>query len=227
MKVALYARVSTVDKNQNPEVQLAELREYCRRQDWEISEEYIDLASASDFVHRKAWARSMEDAAKRKYKALVVWKMDRAFRDIEMAWRTVKILRGYGIDMVFMTQPELNVAGPAGDLIFTIYAGFAQFERDIIRERSMAGMLHAKKCGTKSGNPIGKPRIDIDITKVCKAYQLGGRKFSAAAEIISKWVGKKVTPGFVQIRLQRECQAQGLTIPQLVDIEMEKEEVTA
>ncbi|WP_193744915.1 recombinase family protein, partial [Dehalococcoides mccartyi] len=43
MKVALYARVSTVDKNQNPEVQLAELREYCRRQDWEISEEYIDL----------------------------------------------------------------------------------------------------------------------------------------------------------------------------------------
>lgn len=164
MKVALYARVSTVDKNQNPEVQLAELREYCRRQDWEISEEYIDLASASDFVHRKAWARAMEDAAKRKYRALVVWKMDRAFRDIEMAWRTVKILRGYGIDMVFMTQPELNVAGPAGDLIFTIYAGFAQFERDIIRERSMAGMLHAKKCGTKSGNPIGKPRIDIGIT---------------------------------------------------------------
>jgi DNA invertase Pin-like site-specific DNA recombinase len=61
MNVALYARVSTQDKEQNPEVQLVALREYCELAEWEIHGEYVDKASAGDLVGRTAWTRLMKD----------------------------------------------------------------------------------------------------------------------------------------------------------------------
>ena len=62
MKVALYARVSTDDKEQNPETQLFAMRNLCRDAGWEVHQEYVDRARAKDYLHRKAWQQLQKDA---------------------------------------------------------------------------------------------------------------------------------------------------------------------
>ena len=207
MKVALYARVSTRDKDQNPEVQLSQLREFCQREGHEIIGEFVDQASASDFVRRTAWAKLMKAAATRQFKGLIVWKLDRAFRDTVMALTVVRQLRGYGIDVMFATQPELSVAGASGDLMLTIYAGFAQFEKDQIRERVNAGLALARK----EGRVLGRKRLPLTFINVLEAHQeaceqlprvsKGNQGYSLAARIIKQRHGVNVTPGFVQNRI--------------------------
>ena len=83
MRVAIYARVSTSDKEQDPETQLMALRDYCEAKDWDISGEYIDKASARDLNHRTEWRRLLNDTAKRKFSAVLVFKLDRAFRSVK------------------------------------------------------------------------------------------------------------------------------------------------
>ncbi len=75
MKIAVYARVSTADRDQNPETQLMHLRDYCQAQSWEIYKEYVDQASALDIAHRTAWRDLLDDAAKHKFKAVLVFKL--------------------------------------------------------------------------------------------------------------------------------------------------------
>ena len=178
MKVALYARVSTRDKDQNPEVQLNQLREYCTRLGYEIVGEYTDQAKSADLVRRTAWQKLMKDAAVHKFRAIIVWKLDRPFRDTMMALQVVKMVRGHGIDFFFATQPELNVAGPAGDLMLTIFAAFAQFEKDQIVERVNAGLALARK----EGKTFGRPKKAIELAKVCAAYHASGNNLTHAAK---------------------------------------------
>ncbi len=82
-RVALYGRVSTSDKDQDPETQLMALRDYCRAQSWEIVGEYVDHASARDLAHRTGWWQMLDDGAKRRHRAVVVAGLDRAFRSVK------------------------------------------------------------------------------------------------------------------------------------------------
>ena len=79
MRVAVYARVSTSDRDQDPETQLLPLRDFCTAQEWVLFREYVDQVSASDFAHRHAWRQLLDDAAKRKFSVVLVFKLDRAF----------------------------------------------------------------------------------------------------------------------------------------------------
>jgi DNA invertase Pin-like site-specific DNA recombinase len=94
MKVALYARVSTSDKDQDPETQLVPLREFVSAQRWECYREYVDYAPATDLLHRLQWRQLLEDASKRRFDLLLVWRMDRAFRSVLDAATTLERLRG-------------------------------------------------------------------------------------------------------------------------------------
>ncbi len=76
MKVAIYARVSTSDKNQDPETQLMPLRDFCIAQGLEVYDEYVDYASANDLAHRTEWRRLLDDAAKRRFKMVVVFNVN-------------------------------------------------------------------------------------------------------------------------------------------------------
>jgi DNA invertase Pin-like site-specific DNA recombinase len=77
MKTAVYARVSTADKGQNPEMQLRELREYCGRRGWAITAEYVDIGVSGAKESRPESNRLLADAHKRQFDAVVVWKFDR------------------------------------------------------------------------------------------------------------------------------------------------------
>lgn len=211
MKAALYARVSTSDKHQNPEVQLDKLRAYCDEMGWGVIE-YVDYASAQDFIKRKSWSQMMKDAAGKKFDLVLVWKLDRAFRSIIHATNTLSMLRGYNVGFRSYQEPAIDTTNSMGELMFNIMAAFAQFERDIIADRVRAGMDRAKAKGTRSGNAIGRPRYEIPVNKVCNAlYE--GKSYHAAAKILSDEYKRTISPGFVQQRIRRE----GLTKEQVLD----------
>ena len=93
MKAAIYARVSTSDKEQDPETQLLPLRDFIQAQCWDTFRTYIDVAPANDLAHRHGWRELLEDASKRKFDLVLVWRMDRAFRSVLDAATT---LEGFG-----------------------------------------------------------------------------------------------------------------------------------
>jgi putative DNA-invertase from lambdoid prophage Rac len=155
MKACLYARVSTSDKDQNPLTQLLPMREFVKAQTWEMFNEYIDHAPATDLVHRTAWKELLEDAAKRRFDILLVWRMDRAFRSVLDAATTLERLRTWGIGLRSYSEPWLDTTSPFGEALYYITVAYAQLERGILRERVKAGMQRAKA----QGHQIGRPRV--------------------------------------------------------------------
>jgi len=203
MRAALYARVSTIDKDQNPEVQLDKLRVYSKEQGWEIYKEYVDKASAADLANRKEWTALMKAAASRRFDVLLVWRIDRAFRSVIHAANTMEILRGYNIGFHSFMEPVIDTTNAMGEFVFNILVAVSQLERQTISQRVQAGVDHAKAHGTRSGKPIGRPRKDIDLTNICKALKDSGGNFTRAAELLKERTGITVSPGFVQLRIYR------------------------
>ncbi len=97
MRCAVYARVSTTDREQNPETQLLPLREFAAVQGFEVAGEFIDQASATDLRRRTAWRELLDQAARRKVDLVLVWRMNRAFRSVLDAANTLERLRGWGV----------------------------------------------------------------------------------------------------------------------------------
>ena len=153
MRAAIYARVSTSDKDQDPETQLIQLREFVSAQGWEVHQEYVDMASATDLAHRYQWRQLLDDASKRRFDLLLVWRMDRAFRSVLDAATTLERLRAWGIGLRSYSEPWLDTTSPFGEALYYITVAYAQLERGILRERVKAGMDRAKKQGKKIGRP--------------------------------------------------------------------------
>ncbi len=152
LRVALYARVSTRDRDQDPELQLDALRAYVAARGW-LAIEYVDQAAAGDLAHRTAWARLLADAAQRKVDLVMVWKLDRAFRSTLHALATLRDLEHAGVGFASLTQPELDTTSATGRLVFTILAAVAEMERELIADRVKEGMRHAARQGKRIGRP--------------------------------------------------------------------------
>jgi DNA invertase Pin-like site-specific DNA recombinase len=155
MRVALYARVSTSDKDQNVDTQMLPLRDFCAVQDWEVYREYADLAPANDLLHRVQWRQLLDDASKRRFDLLLVWRMDRAFRSVLDAATTLERLRTWGVGLRSFSEPWLDTTSPFGEALYYITVAYAQLERGILRERVKAGMDRARR----QGKQIGRPRV--------------------------------------------------------------------
>jgi DNA invertase Pin-like site-specific DNA recombinase len=155
MKVGIYARVSTSDKDQNPETQLVQLREFVQAEGWECFGEYIDYAPTTDLAHRTQWRQLLDDASRRKFDLLLVWRMDRAFRSVLDAATTLERLRSWGMGLRSYSEPWLDTTSPFGEALYYITVAYAQLERGILRERVKAGMERARK----QGRQIGRPRV--------------------------------------------------------------------
>ncbi len=153
MKVAIYARVSTSDKEQDPETQLLSLRGFAEAQVWGIYRTYIDMAPATDLTHRTAWRELLEDASKRRFDLLLVWRMDRAFRSVLDAATTLERLRTWGVGLRSYSEPWLDTTSPFGEALYYITVAYAQLERGILRERVKAGMERARREGRRIGRP--------------------------------------------------------------------------
>ena len=155
MKVGIYGRISTSDKDQDLNTQLIPLREFVQAQNWVIFNEYTDQVSATDLVHRIGWKVLLSDASKRKFDLLLVWRMDRAFRSVLDAATTLERLRAWKVGLRSYSEPWLDTTSPFGEALYYITVAYAQLERGILRERVKAGMDRARKMGHK----IGRPRV--------------------------------------------------------------------
>lgn len=182
MRVAVYARVSTRDRDQNPETQLQPLRAYCRQQDW-AWEEYVDQASAADAGHRTAWQRLLEAAAKRRIDLVLVWKLDRAFRSVLDAATTLERLRAWNVGFRSFQEPWLDTTQPFGEALYYITAAYAQLERAMIAERVKAGMERARREGRRIGRPpvAADPRKARRLQEAVAAVREGRLSYRRAA----------------------------------------------
>jgi len=160
MRVALYARVSTVNGQQDPEMQLRELREYCTRRGWEISGEYVDhISGARD--KRPALDRLMVDAHRRRFDAVVVWKFDRFARSTSHLLRALESFRDLGVEFVSLTE-AVDTTTAAGKMVFVVLAAVAELERSLIVERVKAGLRNARAKGKR----LGRPRVSVSAAKI-------------------------------------------------------------
>ena len=146
----IYARVST-DK-QKVDLQINELRQFARRSGWEIQEEYIDQNFTGSNINRPAFSAMMEAARKRKFNILLVWKLDRLSRSLKDLINTLDELGICGVDFVSYDN-NLDTSTPTGKLVFQIVGAVAEFEKDIIRERVVAGLSAARIKGKRLGRP--------------------------------------------------------------------------
>jgi DNA invertase Pin-like site-specific DNA recombinase len=160
MRVAVYARVSTNNGQQDPEVQLRELREYCARRGWEICGEYVDhISGAKD--KRPALDRLMAEAHRRRFDAVIVWKFDRFARSVSHLLRALETFRNLGIEFVSLSE-QVDTSTPMGKMVFTVLGAVAELERSLIVERVKAGLRNARAKGKR----LGRPRVSVSATKI-------------------------------------------------------------
>src|SRR2546427_2532387 len=160
MRVALYARVSTINGQQDPEMQLRELRAYCTRRGWEVAGEYVDrISGAKD--KRPALDRLMADAHRREFDAVVVWRFDRFARSVSHLLRALETFRALGVEFVSLSE-QVDTSTPMGKMVFTVLGAVSELERSIIVERVKAGLRNARAKGKR----LGRPRKVVDATRI-------------------------------------------------------------
>ena len=152
MKAAIYARVSTKDKGQDTENQLAQLRRFAADQGREIVE-FIDHESGKH-ANRAAFQRMMEAASRREFQVVLVWALDRFTREgVAETFMHIKRLLEYGVQFESYTESHFRTTGPAGELMIAIAAWIAKQERIRISERTKAGLATARAKGKILGRP--------------------------------------------------------------------------
>ena len=174
-KTALYARVSTVNGQQDPEMQLRELREYAVRRGLEVTGEYVDHGVSGAKDSRPALNRLMADAKQRRFDILLVWKLDRFARSLKHLVNALAEFEALGIAFVSL-RDNLDLTTPSGRLMFQIIGAMAEFERALIQERVRAGLRNA----VAKGKRLGRPRHSYPQAKV-ERLRAAGHTWSEVA----------------------------------------------
>jgi len=190
--VAIYARVST-DK-QNVDMQLSQLRDFVKRLGWNLHKEFIDEGFTGKHTSRPAFAAMMKEASQKKFDILLVWKLDRLGRSLKDLINTLDELGLLGVDFVSYDDRHLNTTTPAGKLMFHMIAAVAEFEREIIRERVIAGLENARRKGKRLGRRPVPPYV-LEKAQKLRAQGLSfakiGRQLGVSGDVIRKRLPKK------------------------------------
>ena len=148
-RVGLYARVSTHDQKTLP-MQMRAMREYAAKRGWEIAVQIKEVGSGA--VERQLRGKVMAAARRREIDVVLVWRLDRWGRSLADLVVTLKELSELGVGFVSLTE-ALDLTTPAGRAMAGLLAVFAEFEREILRERVRAGLAHARQNGKRLGRP--------------------------------------------------------------------------
>ncbi len=167
VRAALYARCSTLDKGQDPELQLAPLREYCQRRGLIIAGEYVDNGISGTKDHRPQLDRLFEAARKRQIDLILVWKLDRFGRSLKQLVIALEEISSLGVGFISY-QDNLDLTTAQGRLMFHIIGAMAEFERELIRERVKAGIDNARRKGKRIGRKAIPP---VDMAKIVDAHK--------------------------------------------------------
>ena len=154
MRVVTYSRVSTSHHDQNPEIQVLELRRYCISREWVVVEEIRDFGSGGT-DKREGLQRLLKLIQEGKVDCIAVTKLDRLFRSLRQLVTTLDEFQSKGIAFVAI-KDAIDYTTPSGRLFTQILGSLAEFEKTLIRERTIAGLHYAKSV---MGKVLGRPKL--------------------------------------------------------------------
>lgn len=160
-RVAIYARVSTINHGQDVGLQTRELRQFAEARAWTVAGEYIDAGVSGAKDSRPALNRLMADAHKRRFDVVCVWRFDRFARSVSHLLRALETFKALGIDFVSYSE-QMDTSTPAGKMVFTVLGAVAELERSLTVERVRAGLRNARA----KGKTLGRPRVAVDVIRI-------------------------------------------------------------
>src|SRR3954463_1419784 len=164
-RAGLYARVSTNDQQTLP-MQSRAMREYTARRGWTIAVQVREVGSGA--AKREAREKILDAARRREIDLVLVWRLDRWGRSVTDLLATLQELEHLGVGFVSLTE-ALDLTTPAGRAMAGLLAIFAEFEREILRERTRAGLAHARGNGKRLGRPATAAVHAAEIRKLHRA----------------------------------------------------------
>lgn len=178
MRVALYGRVSTKDKGQDTENQLAQLRQYAASMGWQIVFEFVDRESGGK-SDREQFQQMFKAASQRKFDTLLFWSLDRLSREgVLPTLQYLNRLTGYGVAWRSYTEMYLDSTGIFRDAVIGILAAIAKQEKVRISERTKAGLERARA----KGKTLGRPRNNLTAIEVNSLLAAGNSRKEIAAK---------------------------------------------
>ena len=175
-RAGLYARVSTNDQ-QTLAMQNRALREYAARRGWTVAMQVREVNSGA--ARREAREKLLDAARRREIDVVLVWRLDRWGRSVTDLLATLQKLEHLGVGFVSLTE-ALDLATPAGRAMAAMLAVFAAFEREVLQERTRAGLAHARQNGKRLGRPATAAAHASDIRQL---YQNGISKAEIARRL--------------------------------------------
>jgi DNA invertase Pin-like site-specific DNA recombinase len=189
-RVLLYARTST-SRDQRPEMQLDELRVLAKQRGWQIVGEYVDRGVSGSKDRRPQLDQLTADVAKGKADIVAVYRFDRFARSVRHLITALEDFRVRGVEFLSLYD-NVDTTTATGRFVFTMIAGFAELEREIIRERVVSGVQAARRRGKR----LGRPPVVVDVTRALAMKAAGasnreiGRKLGVAAGTIAKAIAQ-------------------------------------
>src|ERR1700681_2078825 len=175
-RAGLYARVSTHDQQTLP-LQMRAMREYAAKRGWTIAVQIKEVGSGA--AERELREKLMAAARRREIDVVMVWRLDRWGRSLADLVVTLQELSELGVGFVSLTE-ALDLTTPSGRAMAGLLAVFAQFEREILRERVRAGLAHARQNGKRLGRP---QTAALQTSQVRKLYRAGVSKAEIARRL--------------------------------------------
>jgi DNA invertase Pin-like site-specific DNA recombinase len=193
IRAAIYARVSTLD--QQPENQLAELRQYVERRGW-TAVEFVDRGVSGAKDRRPALDQLLTSARRRRFDVVVCWRLDRLGRNLRHLILLLEELQALGVSFVSLAE-GIDATTAAGRLQMHILGAIAEFERARIQERVRAGLARARAQGVR----LGRPRRWIDPERLASVAGLpereAARRLGVPRSTFQRWLAQnppKPTP---------------------------------
>ncbi len=187
-RAGLYARVSTQDQKTLPP-QIRAIREYAAKRGWEIAVQVKEVGSGA--AERELREKLMAAARRREIDVVLVWRLDRWGRSLADLVVTLKELAELGVGFVSLTE-ALDLTTPTGRAMAGLLSVFAEFEHEILRERIRAGIVEARRKGTKLGRPLTAakkaPQIQSFIVQASAKPGLPAASASAAPPCVESWL---------------------------------------
>jgi len=168
MRVYGYARVST--KDQNLDLQIEAIQKYCETRKFDLQEIFAEKASGKDIDGRARFKEMISTLETNPLEvgAVIVYKLDRLGRSIADLIKTVVFLGDHKIQFISISD-NIDTTSPNGRLLFHVMGSIAEFERELISERTQAGIKKARQSGKK----FGRKRKPVDIDEVKKRIAMG------------------------------------------------------
>ena len=188
-RAALYARVSTAD--QTPENQLAVLRAFADARGWAATE-YVDHGISGAKERRAALDALLAAARARRLDVVACVKLDRLARSTRHLVTLAAELEALGVDLVVLDQ-AIDTTTPSGRLLFHVLAAISEFEKDLIRDRVIAGIRRARSQGRRFGRPRVQ-HVDLARARTLLGEGLSLRAVGRALGVHPTAVSRAVAP---------------------------------